>query len=146
MVGLPGSGKSTEISRLPKGLPIASTDWHIQYKANLIGKSYEEVFDEYVLWAHDEMYKDIAGYIQANSSFVWDQTNLSKWKRSKVLDIIPDHYKKVAIVMHTPFEKCLEFNDKRERRIDPKVIYKMRRKLQPVDETEGFDQIIYVNL
>jgi len=103
MVGLPGCGKSTYRKKYLSDLLVSSTDDYIESYAAEMGLTYNDVFKEVVGIATTQMNKLIADCIKGNRSFVVDQTNLSVKKRKSLLDKVPSHYRKIAIVFNTPW-------------------------------------------
>lgn len=78
LVGLPGSGKSTQAKEMIKEIPYlkhASADIYIEEYANEVGKNYGEVFLEKTKEATQWMQNDITSFINNKESFIWDLTS-----------------------------------------------------------------------
>lgn len=141
MVGIPGAGKSTAISKL-NAKYFVSSDWHIERMAKEQGKTYNEVFSQVAQDATKEMNKDVAFMYKINANFVWDQTNLTKKKRRSILNGVPKNYRKVAVLINTALELAIERNNARDRTIPEHVIHNMYSTLEIPTLDEGFDHII----
>lgn len=141
MVGIPGAGKSTAMDKLSAKF-FVSSDWHIERLAKQRGQTYKEAFSDVVAEALSEMNRDVDFMLETNSSFIWDQTNLSVKKRATILKRIPKHYVRVAVFINTPLEVAIERNAKRSRTIPEGVIRTMASQLVPPSLEEGFNHII----
>lgn len=89
MVGLPGTGKST-VREYYKGEVgeafVYSTDDYVEWKAEDSGSTYEEVFTDYIKEATTYCDEGLAAALEQGVGIIWDQTNLSKKKRKKIVD------------------------------------------------------------
>jgi predicted kinase len=105
LVGVPGSGKSTWIKNQEwmKDMPVVSTDQYVEAYAKEQGKTYSEVFEEYMPIAVRLMVNH-ALTCQANRlDFVWDQTSTTvKTRARKFNTLLPSQYEHIAIVFATP--------------------------------------------
>ena len=102
LIGLPGVGKSTFINKNYNNHVIISSDNIIEKYAKEEGKTYSDVFHNYIGRATSEMKEDFQRAIENNENIIWDQTNLTKKKRRGILNQIPSHYKKIAVVFDVP--------------------------------------------
>lgn len=102
MVGLPGSGKSTMIKKLlhPVNYITISTDNYINIWANQQGRTYNEAFKDLIGPAQENFNAELKDALSMKLNIVHDQTNLSVKKRASILNKIPNHYYKVACVVH----------------------------------------------
>ena len=77
LVGVPGSGKSTWIKGQiwALGLTVVSTDLHVERQAELEGKTYSEVFEEYMPTAIKQMMVNVNMAAAMQLDIVWDQTS-----------------------------------------------------------------------
>lgn len=144
MVGIPGSGKSTAREIL-NAKYFVSSDWHVERLANERNLTYQEAFKDVIKEATSELNKDVDFMISTNRSFIWDQTNITKKKRSQVLAKIPSHYNKVAVHVDVPLEVSIDRNDKRDRSIDVSIIHTMNNLFERPSLDEGFDAIMTID-
>lgn len=103
LIGVPGSGKSTWIKNQDwaKDLPVVSTDNFVEAYAKEQGKTYSEVFDDYMPIAVKLMANQ-ALVCQANGlDVIWDQTSTSVAARKRKFNTLPK-YEHIAIVFKTP--------------------------------------------
>lgn len=142
MVGLPGSGKSTYASHIitENGKPkIHSSD---ELRKELYGDAdcqdkNSELFEE--------LHRRIKADLRDGNDVVYDATNINKKRRIaflRELDNISCH--RICIAVMTPLEKCIEYNQARERVVPDEVIHRMIKNWNPPDYSEGFDKIILV--
>lgn len=88
MVGLPGTGKSTLVSRLLEENPGAflySTDKYIEDCAKMNRMTYDEAFAEFIDPATTHMNRMLDVAIRCKQDVIWDQTNLGPKKRGKII-------------------------------------------------------------
>lgn len=145
MVGLPGSGKSTVIRKWYPNHVVVSSDDIIEKLAAADGKTYDEVFQQYIGRASGEMKSTLRDAVENNKDIVWDQTNLSKKKRRGILQQIPSHYRVVAVVFNIPDKVRAERAAQRTGKTIPDhVMRSMEQSYDPVTKDEGFDKIIEI--
>lgn len=150
LIGVPGSGKSTWVTDLllksDTALRVLSTDEYIQYHADIVGKTYDEVFTDMIRPAEKHMYAQLALAIKNNDDIIWDQTNLSFKIRSKKLKRIPTYYRRVAVVFETPEpeEHARRLNSRPGKSIPPAMIAGMIKAMEPPIAVEGWDSIITI--
>ena len=147
LIGLPGSGKSTWINNNVFGnTAILSTDQLIEDYASIKGKTYSEVFKEYIGVATDFFFSLIEQEVQAGRNILIDRTNMSVSVRKKILDMIPDDYIKVAIVVTCDEVDLQERLFNRPGKTIPwNVIESMKKSYQEPTKAEGFSSITYLN-
>jgi predicted kinase len=150
LVGVPGAGKSTWIGHQTFNWDktvIVSTDRHVERYAKSIGKTYNEVFDDYMSTAVDLMTTEARAAFAANKDVVWDQTSTSVKPRAKKLRMVPAHYTKIAVVFKTPppalHAKMLERPGKT---IPVEIIDDMIARFVYPTTDEGFDKIVNATL
>lgn len=142
MVGLPGVGKSTVIKRDYPNYTVISSDDIIEKYAENEGKTYDDVFQKYIGRATGEMKAKFRQAIKNNENIVWDQTNLSKKKRRGILNQVPQHYRKVAVVFNVSDSTRYERMDQRRGKSIPShVVQSMEKAYQAPSKDEGFDDI-----
>ncbi len=147
LCGVPGAGKSTFLSPLDNydfKYCLASTDFFIDLAAKLRGKTYNEVFHDTIKDANKAMYEIVMAAVKDDMHIIWDQTNLNRKSRAGKLIMVPDHYRKVAVVFPTPERKELERRlASRPGKIIPMSVMKnMIDSFQYPAIDEGFDKII----
>ena len=87
--------------------------------------------------------------LRARQPFVIDNTNPTSAVRSKYIAAARDaRYRVIAYHFITPLTECLRRNSLREgkERIPAVALHAAAKRLQPPDETEGFDEIYSVEL
>lgn len=139
LVGIPGSGKSTLGKKLSvkESAALCSSD---EIRKELYG-------DENIKGDNSKVFgilrNRIKMYLKDNVSVIYDATNLSRKKRMNFLKEIEKYnvFKECYIVA-TPYEKCLQNNQKRERFVPEPVIERMYKSWQTPSLNEGFDKII----
>jgi len=148
MVGVPASGKSTwiENQKWTKDIPIVSTDRFVEEYAEKQGKTYSEVFEEYMPIAVKLMANQVL-ICQANKKdLIWDQTSTTIATRAKKIRMLPDYYK-IAVVFRTPETAELQkrLASRPGKNIPWDVVSKMAQQLEaePPQLDEGFDEIWY---
>ena len=75
LVGVPGSGKSTWIRNQiwALGLTVVSTDAFVEQEAHRQGKTYNEVFDEYMPTAVKLMAEQVVQAREAGHDIIWEE-------------------------------------------------------------------------
>jgi predicted kinase len=145
LVGVPGSGKSTWIANTfdHVDVVVASTDDFINVAAVLLGKTYDEVFKDTIKNAEKMMYQGVTRAVEGNCDIIWDQTNLTRKSRAKKLIMIPERYRKIAVVFPTPEPEELERRlvSRPGKTIPQHVINSMIHNFQHPQHAEGFDVI-----
>ena len=144
LVGVPGSGKSTWISNQDwaLGLTVVSTDMWVEIYAKEQGKTYSEVFTEYMPTAVDLMAEQVVFAREHGHDIIWDQTSTTVKSRERKFRMLPD-YEHIAVVFKTPDAE--ELNRRLASRpgkiIPPKVVQDMLDNFEMPNEAEGFAQI-----
>ena len=142
MMGLPGSGKSSyaESIVLSDGVPkIHSSD---ALRKELYGDENSQEHNNDIFC---ELHKRIKEDLRNGVSVVYDATNINKKRRMaflKELSNIPCH--RVCIEVMTPYEQCVEQNNKRERKVPGGAIFRMLKNWQPPSYDEGWNKIVTV--
>jgi predicted kinase len=147
MVGVPGSGKSTWIANQDwaKDVPIVSTDNFVEAYAKEQGKTYNEVFDEYMPTAGDLMSMAVVHAREHGHDIIWDQTNTSVKSRARKFRMLRD-YEHIAIVFKTPSDDELtkRLASRPGKNIPDRVMRSMIEGFEVPSEEEGFTEIWYV--
>ena len=147
LIGVPGSGKSTWITQQEwaNGIPVLSTDNFVEAYALKEGKTYNEVFKDYMPIAVKLMANQ-ALICQANNlDVIWDQTSVSVVSRRKKFNTLPK-YEHIAVVFKTPDaeELARRLASRPGKNIPDHVIRSMIDNFEMPTEEEGFKEIWYV--
>jgi predicted kinase len=144
LIGVPGSGKSTWVSNQDwaLGLTVVSTDNFVEDYAKTQGKTYSEVFDEYMPTAVDLMCKVVVHAREHGHDIIWDQTSTSVKSRARKFRMLPD-YEHIAVVFKTPDEEELSrrLSSRPGKNIPAHVMRSMIDHFEMPDEEEGFKEI-----
>ena len=144
LIGVPGSGKSTWIKnqKWALGLTIVSTDVFVEDYARSVGKTYSEVFTEYMPKAVDLMVEQVVNARKLGHDIIWDQTSTTIASRTRKFNMLPD-YEHIAVVFATPEHKELErrLKSRPGKEIPEHVIASMIAGWDEPTEEEGFTQI-----
>lgn len=146
LVGVPGSGKSTWIQnqQWAAGIPVVSTDRYVQEYADKQGKTYSEVFEEYMPIAVKLMANQVL-ICQANKTdIIWDQTSTTIATRARKIRMLPEYYK-IAVVFKTPEREELNrrLQSRAGKHIPDQVIDQMINQWDNPSLDEGFSEIWY---
>lgn len=146
LVGVPGSGKSTWVKnqKWAKDIPVVSTDHFVEEYAKQQGKTYSEVFEEYMPIAVKLMANQ-ALICQANKKdVIWDQTSTSVATRAKKFRMLPEYYK-IAVVFRKPDDEELKrrLASRPGKNVPWSVIEQMHGNWEEPTLEEGFDEIWY---
>ena len=137
LVGVPGSGKSTWVSKQnwDNNAVYVSSDKYIDEYAASVGKTYSDVFASYI--------QDVEEARAAGYDIVWDQTSTTKAARAKKLRMLAS-YRAVAVVFPTPAEEELNRRLKQRvgKNIPSNVMKQMIDNFEQVELSEGFSEII----
>jgi predicted kinase len=148
MVGVPGSGKSTWIKNQTwaSDCVVVSTDQLVEQYAAEQGKTYSEVFEEYMPSATVAMVDLVKEAQQLGRDIIWDQTSTTIATRAKKLRMLPD-YKAIAVVMNTPDIEELNgrLNSRLGKVIPQHVMESMISNFEMPTEEEGFSEIWYAS-
>ena len=103
LIGVPGAGKSTWISNQDWALTCVhiSTDKYVEAYAKEVGKTYSEIFDEFMPKAVKLMADEVILAREAKRDIIWDQTSTTEGARRKKFNMLPD-YEHIAVVFKTP--------------------------------------------
>jgi predicted kinase len=148
LVGVPGSGKSTWTvnQEWAKDCAYISTDTIVEEYAAERGKTYSEVFEDFMPTAVDLMSDRVILARVQKKDIIWDQTSTTVNSRKKKFRMLPDYYH-IAVVFKTPSKEELERRlASRPGKIIPwQVVYEMSDNFQLPSEKEGFKEIWYAN-
>lgn len=144
LVGVPGAGKSTWIKNQDWAvdLPVISTDNFVEAYAKEQGKTYNEVFKDYMPIAVKLMANQ-ARICQANGlDVIWDQTSTTVISRKKKFNTLPN-YEHIAVVFPTPDaeELAKRLASRPGKNIPDNVMRSMIDGFEMPTEDEGFKEI-----
>ena len=144
LIGVPGSGKSTWTANQDwaKDCSIVSSDRFIDEHAAKEGKTYNEVFDDYVKIATKLMENQVLIAQANNMDIIWDQTNMSAKSRAKKLAMLPN-CEKIAVVFDTPPKEELDrrLASRPGKMISEAIVNSMISSYNEPTEEEGFKEI-----
>jgi hypothetical protein len=150
LIGVPGSGKSTWIKNQEWALaiPVVSTDNFVDAHARKQGKTYTEVFEEYMPMAIELMINQVVAVREAEHDVLWDQTSTTVNSRKKKFRMLPD-YDHIAVVFQTPKIEVLKerlIGREASGKVVPwDVVQGMIDNFEMPTEEEGFKEIWYVD-
>ena len=144
LIGVPGSGKSTWVDKQAWAFSCAkvSTDKWVEIYAKEVGRTYSDVFADFMPTAVELMAKEVVAAREMNRDIIWDQTSTTVVSRAKKFRMLPD-YEHIAVVFKTPEQDELMRRLKsRPGKVIPKrVIETMIESWEDPTEEEGFTQI-----
>jgi predicted kinase len=146
LIGVPGAGKSTWIKNQDwaLGLTIVSTDAFVEDYARVQGKTYNEVFKDYMPEAVKLMAEQVVFARKHGHTVIWDQTSTTVNSRKKKFNMLPD-YEHIAVVFKTPDRDELDvrLSGRPGKHIPKKVVDQMIDGFEMPTEEEGFTEIWY---
>ena len=144
LVGVPGSGKSTWIKNQDwaLGMTIVSTDAFVEDYARAQGKTYNEVFKEYMPTAIDLMIEQVVFAREHGHTVIWDQTSTTVKSRKKKFNMLPD-YEHIAVVFKTPnpLELAIRLKNRPGKNIPQQVINSMISGWEEPTINEGYAEV-----
>lgn len=137
LIGLPASGKPTiakELSKL-EGAIIVSSD---EIRQELLGDINDQSQNTKVFEEVEKRIKE--GLLKGN--VIYDATNINYKKRRAFLQRLNKiEVEKIAVLVATPYEECIERNANRDRKVPEEVIKRMYFNFYIPQYYEGFDDI-----
>jgi predicted kinase len=147
LVGVPCAGKSTWIKNQiwALGLTIVSTDAFVEDYARAQGKTYSEVFKDYMPTAVNLMADQVVFARDHGHSIIWDQTSTTIASRTRKFNMLPK-YEHIAVVFKTPEKSELERRlESRPGKVIPQyVIEQMIDGWEEPTLEEGFKEIWHI--
>ena len=144
LVGVPGSGKSTWVANQEwkDNCYYVSTDKHVEAYAKAHGKTYSEVFNDYMPTAVENMVEEVIRARDGGMDIIWDQTSTTVKSRLKKFAMLPD-YEHIAVVFETPnrIELKQRLANRPGKEIPEVVIEGMLASFEMPTEEEGFKEI-----
>ena len=148
LIGVPCSGKSTWVAGQDwaKDCAHISTDHYVERQAELEGKTYSEVFRDFMPWAVKLMAGDVVRAREAGQDIVWDQTSTTRESRDRKFAMLPD-YHAIAVVFRTPPRDELDVRlaSRPGKHIPKTVIDGMIANWEEPEIDEGFAEIWYAS-
>jgi predicted kinase len=145
MVGVPGSGKTTWIGNQDWEGVVVSTDAHVEAYARSVGKTYSEVFEEYMPTAVQLMADDVIRARERGADIIWDQTSTTVNSRKKKFNMLPDYHHVAVWVKTPPLEDLSKRLQSRKGKTIPMTVVRgMIESFEPPTEEEGFVSVITV--
>ena len=147
LIGVPGAGKSTWVwsQNWINGMDYVSTDHHVEEYAKSQGKTYSEVFTDYMPRAVELMAEEVVVAREAGRDIIWDQTSTTVKSRARKFNMLPDYYH-IAVVFKTPEHKELmrRLMSRPGKEIPDHVVASMIASWEEPSLEEGFREIWYV--
>lgn len=144
LVGVPGSGKTTWVNNQDWALPCAkiSTDKWVEIYAQEVGRTYSEVFTDFMPTAVELMAKEVVMAREVGRDIIWDQTSTTVKSRARKFNMLPDYYH-IAVVFETPsrIELKRRLDSRPGKEIPDVVIEGMLASFEMPTEAEGFKEI-----
>jgi predicted kinase len=144
LIGVPGSGKSTWIQNQEwaKDCSIASTDMWVDLEAERVGKTYSEIFDEYMPKALKLMVNHVELARDKGMDIIWDQTSITLASRRRKFNMLPK-YDHIAVIFKTPEPEELtrRLASRPGKTIPDSVMKRMIEGFDPVELEEGYSEI-----
>jgi predicted kinase len=148
LIGIPGSGKSTWVSQqsFTKDCAYVSTDVWVELEAERVGKTYSEVFKDYMPKAVNIMAAQVVDAREQGRDIIWDQTSTTVASRAKKFRMLPD-YEHIAVVFKAvPKDELLRrLNSRPGKEIPWEVIDQMIIFYETPTKEEGFKEIWYIS-
>jgi predicted kinase len=146
LIGVPGSGKSTWVAEQDWALTCAqvSTDKWVEIYAKEVGRTYSQVFTDFMPTAVDLMAKEVVAAREAGRDIIWDQTSTTIKSRARKFNMLPG-YEHIAVVFETPsrLELKRRLDSRPGKEIPWAVIEGMLASFEMPTEEEGFKEIWY---
>jgi predicted kinase len=144
LIGVPAAGKSSWIQQQvwALGLTVVSTDAFVEQEAYRQGKTYSEVFDEYMPTAVKLMAEQVVRAREAGHDIIWDQTSTTVKSRRRKFAMLPD-YEHIAVVFATPQSDELDrrLASRPGKNIPWNIMQGMIKHFEEPTEEEGFVEI-----
>ena len=149
LIGVPGAGKSTwtKSQEWILGMEYVSTDHHVEVYAEQQGKTYSEVFKDYMPTAVELMAQEVVEARTAGRDVIWDQTSTTVKSRARKFRMLPDYWH-IAVVFRTPkievLKERLASREASGKIIPWEVVQDMIDSWEEPTNDEGFKEIWYV--
>jgi predicted kinase len=146
LIGVPGSGKSTWVQNQAwaQDCVYVSTDTWVELEAKRQGRTYSEVFEEYMPKAVNIMSAQVIDARDQGRDIIWDQTSTTITSRRRKFNMLPD-YEHIAVVFRCPDVDDLtrRLLSRPGKLIPVDVLHDMIKNFEVPTEEEGFKEIWY---
>jgi len=147
LIGVPAAGKSTWIKDQiwALGLTVVSTDAFVEDYAKTQGKTYSEVFKDYMPQAVELMAQQVVRARTLKHTVIWDQTSTTIASRTRKFNMLPD-YEHIAVVFRTPPVDVLKerLASRPGKEVPWEIVQGMIDNWDEPTNEEGFKEIWYV--
>lgn len=145
MIGLPASGKDYYIKKYREENEVVVSSDGI--REELFGDVNDQKHNGEVF---NEMFKRACSALKNGQNVYYNATNINRRRRINLIKEIKNNVKVdicfYAIVIATPYERCLINNDERKRKVPKEVIKRMYYHFEPPMLEEGFSHCILEQL
>jgi predicted kinase len=146
LIGVPAAGKTTWLKNQEwiLGMEYVSTDYHVEEYAKAQGKTYSEVFKDYMPTAVDLMAAEVIEARTAGRDILWDQTSTTVKSRARKFNMLPNYWH-IAVVFRTPKLDVLKerLASRPGKEIPWEVVQGMIDNWEDPTNEEGFMEIWY---
>jgi predicted kinase len=146
LIGIPGSGKTTWVQNQvwAQDCVYVSTDTWVELEAERQGRTYSEVFEEYMPKAVNIMSAQVIDARDQGRDIIWDQTSTTVISRQRKFNMLPDYYA-IAVVFRCPDadELVRRLSSRPGKVIPVDVLHSMIKNFEIPTEEEGFKEIWY---
>jgi gluconate kinase len=127
------------------GLTIVSTDMWVDIESKRLGKTYSEIFTDYMPTAVNLMAEQVVFARDHEHTIIWDQTSTTVKSRERKFRMLPD-YEHIAIVFRTPDLDVLKerLASRPGKDVPWEIVQSMINNWEEPTEEEGFKEIWYV--
>jgi predicted kinase len=147
LCGIPTSGKSTFVESLLtqpywENVIVLSTDNYIQQIAEERGKTYNDVYQDTIKEATENLRRQMKTAIKNGRDIILDQTNLTRKSRKNKISKLPNTYHRKVVYFEISLEEALVRNKHREGKFIPESVLKqMYYSYEIPNTTEDFEMI-----
>ena len=146
LIGIPGSGKTTWVQNQDwaRDCVYVSTDTWVELEAERQGRTYSEVFEEYMPKAVNIMSAQVIDARDQGRDIIWDQTSTTVISRQRKFNMLPGYYA-IAVVFRCPDtdELVRRLSSRPGKVIPVDVLHSMIKNFEIPTEEEGFKEIWY---